>query len=85
MHGAFLEMKRRCLKNVGTEIIPGFGLREDGVAECSRPISTFFCVANFEDATYSPGRYGVLMITSNESKTSSPMYCVSTMLSSCSA
>ena len=49
VHWALLEMEGRCLKNIGAEFFPGFGLREDGVAQCSRPIPTFFRVANFED------------------------------------
>ena len=48
MRRVVFKVKRRCLKNVGTEFFPGLCFREDCLAQRMGAIPTLLCVTNFE-------------------------------------
>ena len=49
MRGAVLEVNGWGLKNIGAEVLPVFGLSEDGMTQRTGTVATFFRVSNFED------------------------------------
>ena len=54
MRGVMLEMKRYCLKNIGTKFLPGLCLGEDCMAQRAREIAAFLRIVNFEDQFHVP-------------------------------
>jgi len=54
MRGAIFKMKRCCLKNIGTKVLPGLSLGEDGMAQRARAIAAFLSIVDFEDQLHAP-------------------------------